>query len=207
MLLILLYGDRASESDTAAAALYTKFKERGINANLILSDLAIAGKYGYYYEDFLEGMEEIVFSRNEDVDVCIMNVPYIYYPSLCSEEAYAVKQKDNILCSGDYVDLRRRILDLLEEEGHDILEYTLLEDKDNTRTKTDLRHDEIMNLRNDRISKKDYEDYYFCCKAAEELGLPHSIHNIPEIKSNPIKWNEIFEEAVCILRGWDSFGI
>ncbi len=207
MLLILLYGDRASESDTAAAALYTKFKERGVNANLVLSDLAIAGKYGYYYEDFFEGMENALFDRNKDTEVSIMNIPYIYYPSLCSKEAYAVKQKDNIVYSDKYVGIRRRIIDLLEEEGHDILEYTLLEDKDNTRAKTDLRHDEIMNLRNDRVSKKDYEDYYFCCKAAEEFGLPHSIHNIPEIKSNPIKWNEIFEEAVCILRGWDSFGI
>lgn len=207
MLLILLYGGRLSESDTAAATVYTKFKERGVDANLVLSDLTDAGRYGYYFEDFFDGMKEVLFSRNEGADVCIMNIPYIYHPSLRSDEHYKPKQKDSILYNRDYLKLRRRVLDLFEEDGHDILEYVLIPDERNSKAQKELINKHSKEITDERVAKEEYDKEYGTYNPDEEGDYKHSIYNIPILFSNPIKWNDIFEDGVCVLQGWDSFGI
>lgn len=207
MLLILLHGGRLSESDIAAATVYTKFKERGVEANLVLSDLTDAGKYGYYFEDFFDGMKEVLFSRNEDAEVCIMNIPYIYHPSLRSGEAYKYKQKDSILYNRDYLKLRRRVFDLLEEDGHDILEYILEPDECNSKALMGVTNRNPKEIREEKIAKEAYDKEYGGYKADEEDNYSHSIYNIPTLSSNPIKWNDIFADGVCVLQGWDSYGI
>ncbi len=202
MLVVLLYGDRFSECDTAAASLYTKLKERGVKAELVLQDLSYSARYPLSiidYEYFLE--QNIDSAINDDVEVYIANVPLIY-------SDYENKKNKNVVIKEYpqlFVKYRDNLINKLRNESHDILEYNLVMDKTNSIAAQKIDK----NLFN--IHQKDKEQYYLetygideDAKSKREIYRGFGLDQLP---SNSLTWQKIYEEVVCMLQGWDCYGI